>query len=49
MNAQKFDNLGEYLAEFLARLRIEQDQDGSATFQVQTTDGLTANDLALLR
>lgn len=49
MSSQRFDNLGEYLAEFLACLRIEQDDHDRSSFDVQVRDGLTEADVAMLR
>lgn len=49
MSLQRFENLGEFLAEFLACLRIEQDDQDRSVFEVQARDGLTEDEVAMLR
>lgn len=49
MSLQRYENLGEFLAEFLAHLRIEQDDHDRSTFEVEVREELTEADLAMLR
>lgn len=50
MNAQKYSNLVDFLAEFAAGLRIQQDEEDIHAFQVEIhEEGLCDTDLRLLR
>ncbi len=49
MSLQRFENVGEYLAEFLACLRIEQDDHDRSTFEIEVREELAEADVAMLR